>query len=168
MKQVLVAALVLTMVLPVSVAWGEGRGPSTTEERQKAVEIVRALEARPLHKDARDARGWLVVWLAEIPDITVSFCSALLGPTFEHEKKYGAELAVQQAFSSAAFMIENPAQAADDEAVRLAGVEGVLRTYQSLLAEKPKARFPSLDGLLKAKSEGTLASVVNENAKACK
>lgn len=168
MKRGLGAALVLTMVLPISAAWGEVRGPSTAEERQKAVEIIRALEMKPLHKDARDARGWLVVWLAEIPDITVSFCSELLGPTFEHKKKYGAELSVQQVFSSAAFMIENPAQAGDDEAVRLAGVEGVLRTYQSLLAEKPKARFPSLDALLKAKSDGTLASVVAENAKGCK
>ena len=168
MKRVLGAALILAMVLPVSVAWGEVRGPSTSEERKKAVEIIRALEIQPFHKDARDARGWLVVWLAEIPDITVSFCTALLGPTFEHQKKYAAELAVQQGFSSAAFMIESPAQAANQEAVNLAGVEGVLRAYQSLLAEKPKARFPSLDALLKAKSDGALASVVAENAKGCK
>lgn len=142
-------------------------GPSTPEERDKAVTLVRHLEAEPLAADAKEARSWLTVWLIEIPDITVSMCTALLGPDFDMDRKYGAELAVQQGFSAAAFKIERPDQASDESAVNTAAVEGVLRTYQAILAKHPKARFPSLDGLIQAQSAGRLAERVAELAKGC-
>jgi hypothetical protein len=89
------------------------------------------------------------------------------GERFELGQKYGAELATQQTFSAAAFMIEHPDRAQDQLAVSVAGVEGVLRTYEILLAQKPKARFPSLDGLLQARGKGELEGVVKANLKAC-
>lgn len=143
------------------------RGPSTPEERGKAVNLVRALEVDPLNEAARDSRRWLVAWLSEIPDISVQMCPALLGESFEVNKKYAAELALQQSLSSAAFIIEHPERANDKLAVSLAGVEGVFKAYERILAQKPKAHFKSLDALIEAKSRGTLESIVAQNMKAC-
>ncbi|MFN7941081.1 MAG: hypothetical protein U0X73_05755 [Thermoanaerobaculia bacterium] len=166
MKSSVAVALLLSLTMPC-VAGAGSRGPSTSEERAKAVQLVHLLEAQPLHKDAKSARTWLLAWLAEVPDITVSMCPALLGLHVEKREKYAAELALQQALSSAAFIIEKPDQASNPAAVDLAGVEGVLRAYEALLAAKPTARIPSLDALLKARADGTLAGVVAENAKGC-
>jgi tetratricopeptide (TPR) repeat protein len=44
-------------------------------------------------------------------------------------------------------VIENPDKAQDAEAVQLAGVEGVLRTWQAIKTAKPKAKFPLMDEL---------------------
>lgn len=146
---------------------GANRGPSTPEERKEAVRLVRALEEDPLSKDAHESRGWLVAWLSEVPDISVQMCPALLGEDFDSDQKHGAELALQQSLSSAAFIIEHPDRAQDRLAVATAGVEGVLTAYESLLTKKPKARSAALDTLLQARSDGKLGEVVARNMKAC-
>jgi hypothetical protein len=159
--------VLLAFTVAASPAFSAGRGPSTSEERSKAVNLVRALEADPLNEGARDSRRWLVAWLSEIPDITVQMCPALLGENFEVNKKYAAELALQQSLSSAAFIIEHPDRANDKLAVSIAGVEGVFKAYEAILTQKPKAHFKSLDALLEARSKGTLESIVAQNMKAC-
>ena len=165
-KRSLRTAFVLSVLL-VSPYTGWARGPSTEEERTKAVQLAHLLETDPLAKQAKEARSWLTLWLIEIPDITVSMCTALLGPEFDMDKKYGGELAMQQGFSAAAFKIEHPDQAGDNLAVNTASVEGVLRTYQAILSEHPKARFPSLDALQKARDAGQLPARVAELSKGC-
>ncbi|MEO7975492.1 MAG: hypothetical protein ABIU84_18070 [Thermoanaerobaculia bacterium] len=161
-----VAAL-LILGFATSPGFAARRGPSTPEERSKAIDLVRALETDPLNETARDSRRWLIAWLSEIPDITVELCPALLGENFEVNKKYAAELSVQQSLSGAAFIIEHPERAQEKLAVALAGVEGTLKTYEAVLMQKPKAHFKSLDALLEAKSKGTLESIVARNMKAC-
>lgn len=157
----------LVMSFAASPASAARRGPSTLEERSKAIGLVRALEVEPLNDSARDSRRWLVAWLSEIPDITVQMCPALLGENFEVNKKYAAELTLQQSLSSAAFIIEHPERANDKLAVSLAGVEGVFKAYEAILDQKPKAHFKSLDALIEAKSKGTLETIVAQNMKAC-
>src|ERR1039458_7272074 len=61
-------------------AYGQQRGPSTAEERTKAVQFARDLEDDPLGPNAKDERSWITLWLIQIPDITVKFCTGLLGP----------------------------------------------------------------------------------------
>ena len=52
------------------------RGPSTPEERAKAVQIARALEGDPLQPGNKDMRTWFTLWLIEVPDITVQVFNA--------------------------------------------------------------------------------------------
>jgi hypothetical protein len=58
--------------------YSQERGPSTSEERTKAVQFARDLEADPLGPNAKEERSWITVWLIQIPDITVKFCTSLL------------------------------------------------------------------------------------------
>ncbi len=81
---------------------------------------------------------------------------------------YEAELVGQLAYSQAKFIIENPDKAQDDAAVYLAGVEGVLRTWQAIKAAKPKAKFKLMDELLEKQQAGTLAEYVKANMSGCK
>lgn len=74
----------------------------------------------------------------------------------------------QLAYSQAKFIIEHPDKAQDDAAVYLAGVEGVLRTWQGIKTAKPKAKFPLMDELLQKQQTGTLAEYVKSEMSGCK
>lgn len=159
--------LVLTLAL-LCCSSSAQRGPSTPEERKRAVEMATFLETKPLAKEAKDYRATLLLFLIDVPDISIKLCSGILGESKQLKGDYDSELVTQLGFSQAKFIIENPDKAQDDAAVYLAGVEGVLRTWQSIKATKPKAKFPLLDELLQKQQGGSLAEHVRTRATGCK
>ena len=116
---------------------------------------------------AKSTRSALLVFLAEVPDISVKLCTNIFGEPKRFKGDYEAELFGQMAYSQGKFIIENPGKANDDAAVYLAGVEGVLRTWQAIKVAKPKAKFPLLDELLLKQGAGTLAEYVKTNMAGC-
>jgi len=160
--------VVLAFLCCVSSAAAQKRGPSTPEERKQAVEMATFLETKPLAKEAKDIRGKLFVFLADVPDISVTLCTNVFGESKKFKGDYESELLAQSAYSQAKFIIEHPDKADDAAAVQLAGVEGVLRTWQAIKAAKPKAKFPLMDELLAKQQAGTLAEHVQEQMKGCK
>lgn len=158
----------LTLICFASSAFSQKRGPSTPEERKRAVEMAAFLEEKPLAKEAKDYRAALLYFLAGVPDITVKLCTHVLGESKRVKGDYDSELVGQLAFSQAKFIIENPDKAQDESAVYLAGVEGVLRTWQAIKAAKPKAKFLLMDELLQKQQAGTLADYVKAGMSGCK
>lgn len=144
------------------------RSPSTPEQRKRAVEIATFLETNPLAKEAKDQRSALLFFLIEAPDITVTICTNVLGESKQLKGDYKSELVGQLAFSQGKFVIENPDKAKDETAVQLAGVEGVLRTWQAIKTAKPKAKFPLMDELLQKQQEGTLGEYAKTGMTGCK
>lgn len=142
--------------------------PSTPEERKRAVEMATFLETNPLAKEAKDVRSALLFFVIQAPDITVSLCTNVLGESKRLKGDYESVLVGQLAFSQAKFVIENPDKAQDAEAAQLAGVEGVLRTWQAIKTAKPKAKFPLMDELLEKQRAGTLADYVKDAMKGCR
>jgi hypothetical protein len=159
-----------SVLLALVVAHGEpqSKPPSTPEDRAKAVEIARSLEADPLSRQAKDQRKWLVLWLIEVPDIQIKACSNLLGPVVGSKKNYESELFTQTLASAAAFAITNPDKAHDDLAVYTAAVEGALRAYESILRVKPNAKWPFLEDLIEKRGKGELVEYVRQAAAHCK
>jgi len=138
------------------------RGPSTPQERETAVKVARVLETDPFHKDAKKMREWLLIFLIGVPDIHVELCTAYMPPEKPSDKNYGSEIFNQTVFSSAAFVIEHPDQANDRVAAHLAGVEGALKVYETVLATKPKAKSAFYDALLERRNKGELRACVEE------
>lgn len=143
------------------------RGPSTLEERQKAVQLVDLLERDPLSKDAKKYRGVLLNWIDDVPDITVRYCVEALGDVTKMKGDEGGILVAQQIFSATKFIIQNPDKANDDEAVNLAGLEGVLRTYEALKKARAKVRFSSIDKLLELRESGQLSHHIKTAMQSC-
>ena len=160
--------VVLALMCCVSSVYAQKRGPSTPEERKKAVEMATFLETNPLAKEAKEMRGALLLFLTEVPDISVRLCTSVFGESKDFKGDYQAELMGQTAYSQAKFIIEHPDKAQDEAAVQLAGVEGVLRTWQAIKKAKPKAKFPLLDELLAKQQSLTLEEHVKENLQGCK
>ena len=166
LKKNLMLVLAITLLWSVSSAYAQ-RGPATPDERKRVVEMVTFLESTPLAKEAKDYRKTLLFFLVEVPDITVVVCSDVLGESKRIKGDYESEIFSQLMYSQAKFVIENPAKAQDHAALHLAAVEGVLRTWQAIKAEKPKAKFPLLDELLQKQQAGALADYVKEGMKSC-
>ncbi len=162
------AAFVLSLFFIPQVAQAQSkRGPSTPEEREQAVRLTRALEADPFNKEAKNARAWLATFWEEIPDIGVEICTEFFGPLLGEKKNYAGEIFLHWMFASGAYMIEHPDKAKDREAVFMAGVEGMLKTYEATLKAKPKAKWSFLDDLIQKRDSGKLAEWVKEKTEKC-
>jgi hypothetical protein len=136
--------------------------PSSPEDRRRFVSIARNLEQAPLDPGLKGDRAWAFAWLTEAPDVTVSICADALGGLAKGEYPYTGELVLQNSFGMAVFAIEHPEEANDPDALQLAGIEGTLNAYRSIVGDKPEARSSDLDGLLKAQSRGGLPAFVHK------
>lgn len=144
------------------------RGPSTSAERTRAVDVTRRLERDPLGPGASGDRRWLIQWIVDIPDIEVRGCPGPLDVLKQDDgSRYGKVLFVQSMFGMAAFLIEHPRERRDWVKVQLAGMESVLRAYRSLLDSEPGARWKELDLLLEARRRGRLREVIEETMESC-
>jgi hypothetical protein len=169
MKKTSLVIVALVFLLCASSTYAQNkRGPSTPEERKRAVEMATFLETNPLAKEAKDYRGALLFFLTEVPDISITLCTSVFGESKRFKGDYESELVGQFAFSQAKFIIEHPDKAQDQAAVYLASVEGVLRTWQAIKTAKPKAKFPLMDELLEKQQAGTLAEHVQAGMQGCK
>jgi len=167
-KKLLIVALVVASAFFASPAVGQERGPSTPEERNRAVQIATLLENDPLNKDQKALSRELLLWLISVPDISVTVCTNVLGDYSKIKGDYAPTITAQLTFSEAKFIIEHPDQAGDEHQVYLAGVEGVLKTYQNIKKAKPKVKIEPLELLLVKQQSGALAEFVKGAMSGCK
>jgi hypothetical protein len=162
------ALLVLTLFASRPGSAQEQRGPSTAEERARAVKVAHQLEEDPLGKDAKDQRAWMIQWIIEIPDITVNVCAEYFGSLPNPPRGHSQEVFTQMMLSSAAFMIEHPDKVKDEQAVALAGLLGSLKAYQAVLKQDPSAHWAYVDRLVRMRDQGKLDDYVTETRIKCK
>jgi len=160
---VCVIGLCLLSVLQIQCTLG--RGLSTPEERANAINIARSLERDPLAKDAAANRQWLLNWIIEVPDIRFKSCAGLLRPGVGDQYRYSAQVNQQIIFSAAAFKLEHPDHLRNDNGAYIAGVEGALRVYETLMKSVPDAQLAFLDDLIAKRDRVELADHVANLAK---
>lgn len=148
----LVAACLLAAAAP---ALAERDEPSTPEERARVVQLAHQLEADPLGPQARAAQVWVVSWIREVPDVTVTVCD-MAGLPPDERYPWAPTLLVQMMAANAAFQIQNPDRAADEVAVQGAALKSALKAYVAILKRKPAARLASLDHLVAEMNDGKL------------
>jgi hypothetical membrane protein len=147
----------------------EARGPSTPQDRERFVALVRLLERDPLAENANAMRQQLRDWTIEVPDIRFTACPDLLNHAVGDVYPYSRAIKLQVLLSGAVLTIEEPGEARDDVAVFTAGVEGALRAYQVLVRSTPDGRLAALDDLIEKRDRGELvdhiARLANEKCK---
>lgn len=94
-KKLLIIVIALALGLAVKTTFAQNRGPSTPEERKRAVEIATLLENDPLNKDAKSLSSELLIWLIEVPDIHVTICTNVLGDYSKIKGDYSATITAQ-------------------------------------------------------------------------
>jgi hypothetical protein len=163
--RMIAAAVLLVLCSPGLAA---ARGPSTPEERKRAIEITRRLEKQPLARSGGEAREWLLQFIVEAPDFNVKGCPGPLDVLAKNEDgPYARLLYVQSIFGMAAFMFEQPKKANDWAAVQTAGIESTLKAYEALLRADSEARWKELDRLVAARNGGKLRKLVEKEMAGC-
>jgi hypothetical protein len=165
-QTVTIAALLIAFLTPRP-GQAQTRGPSTPEERARAVKVAHELEEDPLAKDAKDHRDWMIQWIVEIPDITVDVCFEYFGALSNPPKGHSAEITKQMVLSSAAFMVEHPDKAKDEQAVALAGLLGAIKAYQAILKQDSASRWAHMDKLIQMREQDKLDDFVSETRRKC-
>jgi hypothetical protein len=161
-------AIALALLVAAAPRPALARGPSTPEERKRAVQTTRKLEKEPLSRSSIEARKWLFQWIVDIPDIHVTSCHGPLDVLEQDaDDPYGQILYVQSVFGMAAFLVEHPDKKDDWVAVQTAGIESVLRAYESLRKADSEARWKVLDRLAAAQKAGKLRAIVKAEMAEC-
>jgi hypothetical protein len=167
-RSLLLIALIITCGVFASNSFAQRRGPSTAAERARAVEIATLLENDPLNKNAKALSREILIWLIEIPDITVTICTGMLGDYSKIKGEYAGNITTQLSFAETKFVIEHPEEAKDEYRVYLAGVESALRTYQNIKKAKPRVRLEPMEELLVKQQAGQLPEFIRNAMVGCK
>lgn len=161
-----VCAVLLIGCLAAS-ASAQSRGPSTAEEDARIVQLAAAAEKDPLAVMTSSEGRWFEKWSDDVPDYSfgpdkVAFWM-MNGAARGDLKRV---LRFQHTLSTAAYQVQHhigdprkSKQSAD--ATALAGAEGLLRAYESLLAKRPENRSEQIDQAIAARDKGTLAAFVD-------
>jgi len=160
---VLLAVTVMAASIP---AESKTRGPSTPQERARALDYIQSLEQNPLAKDSLDKRMWLTEWIVQVPDFTVKFCCKDLDSLDKVNDTYSNQLRMQALYSQAAYILRHPDVKSDAEK-EAAGLAGALRAYRAIQRFDPSAQYPVLDNLLSMEKRGKLQQYVEQQSK-CK
>ncbi len=158
---VLLAMTVLAASVP---AESKTRGPSTPQERARALDYIQSLEQNPLAKDSLDKRMWLTEWIVQVPDFTVKFCCKELDSLDKVNDTYSNQLRMQAIYSQAGYILRHPNVKSDAEK-QAAGLAGALRTYRAIQRFDPSAQYPLLDNLLSLEKQGKLLQYVEQQSK---
>ncbi|MGZ3183453.1 MAG: hypothetical protein ACXU8N_13510 [Telluria sp.] len=156
------------LALIVPVAARADRGPSTPEEQARVIQLAEASYADPVGTMTSADGRWFMRWSDEVPDY-------MFGPDagamwFENSDAKGdlrRVMRFQHMLSTAAFQLQHKmhdphTNPADEAARTLAGAEGLLRAYETLVAKNPANRSADVDKLLALRNSGGLAAFLQQ------
>ena len=155
---VLLALTVLAASIPAECKM---RGPSTPEERARALDYIQSLEQKPLAKDSVEKRIWLTEWIVQVPDITVRMCCKALDSLDIVNDTYSNQLRMQAIYSQAGYILQHP-EVKSEAQKQAAGLAGTLRAYQAIRRFDPSAEYPVLDNLLSLQRQGKLVRYLEQ------
>ena len=161
MGRKLFVLLALTVLAASTPAESKMRGPSTPEERARALDYIQSLEQKPLAKDSVGKRIWLTEWIVQVPDITVRMCGKALDSLDIVNDTYSNQLRMQAIYSQAGYILQHP-EVKSEAQKQAAGLAGALRAYQAIRRFDPSAEYPVLDNLLSLQRQGKLVRYVEQ------
>jgi hypothetical protein len=170
MVRKLLAVLSVLLAAASLPSFAAPRGPSTAEERARALEYAQSLEQHPLAKDSLEKRMWLTEWIVQVPDLTVNVSPRTFKALESLDKvndTYSNQLRMQALFSQAAFQLQHPEEK-NTARIQAAGLEGTLRAYRAIQQFDPAAKYPLLDNLTALEKKGKLEKYVQKQGKCSK
>jgi len=159
MKKLTIVLTILLIGLTAQV--GFGQKPS---DKENLIKIVRFLEEKPFDENAKKYREWGFLYVAETKDVSVTVCTDAIKPALDKKNKYGGELMIHYSIAMAAFKLENPSKANDEVTAQISGVESMLKSYEAMVKEKPKAQFAAMDALIEKRNKNELAAFIEANS----
>jgi hypothetical protein len=162
MKKFTIIFTLLLIALTAQLSFGQADLAVQTSDRETLIKAAKLLEAQPFIDKAKDFRGWAMRYIIETDDVSILVCTNLLTSVMDKKNKYADELLAQYSMGMAAFKLLNPDKLKDDNAAQLAGMESMLKAYENMVKEKPKAKFQPIDDLIAKRDKGELKKLVED------
>jgi hypothetical protein len=164
-----VFAFLTCLIVFAGAALAEQRGPTTPEERKRALEVIQKLEADPMDPDLEQDRAWVHEWVIAAPDVHVMLCREIIKPLQDERNSDPRNaLLLQNLLAMAAFELKNPEQAKDPVQMQMAGAEGMIRAYANILRRMPSYKSQFMESLRAKQDSGRLLAYVREGSAECK
>ena len=149
--------------------FAEERGPSTPDERKRALTVIEKLEADPISPDLKTDRDWISKWIFEVPDVQVPICTAIIQPLLDERNSDPRKaLQLQQLLAMAALQIKKPEEAKDPIKLQMAGAQGMIRAYANITRRMPMYKSEFMESLRVKEESGTLESFVRQGTAECR
>jgi carboxypeptidase Q len=142
------------------------RGPSTEAENARVVQLAAASDKDPIAAMTSAEGRWFEKWAEDVPDYQFGpDKGAYWMMTGAAKGDLKRVLRFHHTVSIAAFQVQHHILVPENnpeefERKTLAGIEGLLRAYESLLAKRPENRSEQLDQAIAARDRGALAAFV--------
>jgi antitoxin component HigA of HigAB toxin-antitoxin module len=165
----LFALLTCLFVFAAAALASEQRGPTTPEERKRALEVIQKLEADPMSPSLEQDRAWVHEWVIAAPDVNVLLCRSIVWPLQEERNSDPRNaLLLQNLLAMAAFELNNPDRAKDLVQMQLAGAQGMIRAYANILRRMPSYKSQFMESLRAKQESGRLLAYVSEGSAECR
>ena len=153
----------LILMLIVGLVAGAVQAQTEMSDKDRLIKITQTLELQPFHEKAKDLREWAMFYVIQTKDVSVIVCTNAITLAMDKKYKYSSELLTQYTLGMAAFKLVNPDKAKDEDDAQLAGIESMLKAYEAMVKEKPKAQSANVDILVTKRNNSELKKHLDEN-----
>lgn len=166
LMQKILASLAIFACLSAPAFAQPGRGPATPQEQARIVQLAAVADKDPVSAMSSTEGRWFEKWADQVPDYQFGpdkgvFWVAMKGAKGELKPVVRFQHTVSSAVFQLKHQVNDPRKdPAQMEAKTLAGVEGLLRAYESLLAKSAENRSVKLDEAVAIRNKGGLAAFV--------
>ena len=151
---------ITTSVFAIALFLLASSSASAQSQKDIVIQAVRAYETAPSAKETAQVREKALRWVIETDDVHLVVCGGIFSMFSDKKNKNSSDMTAAYTLGMAAFKLENPSKASDEDATQLAGLESALKTYEALVKEKPKTKNDSIEALLVKRNNGELAAMV--------
>ncbi len=130
-------------------------------EKELVIKTAHALQTNPAAKETIKMREKALLWVIKTDEVNLIACGGVFSLFSDKKNKNGSDMTAAYLIGMAAFKLENPSMASDENASQLAGIETALKTYELLIKDKPKTRSEKIDSLVGKRDKDELAAFVN-------
>ena len=150
----------LSMIIALSFVAFAAQASFAQSQKDLVIRTAHALETAPLDKETARMQFEAIRWVIETDEVSITVCGNAFGPFLDKKNKASTEATAAYTIGMAAFKLEHPEKASDENAAQLAGIETALKLYEAYVKEKPKAKFDPVEGLITKRNSGELAAFV--------
>ncbi len=162
LSKFLAALAVCASLMPAAHA---DRGPATADEKARVVALAAAADKDPITVMTSADGRWFERWADQVPDYMFGPDQGVFWMYNTAKGDMKRVLRFHHNVSTAAFQVQHnitdpDANKEQHDAKALAGVEGLLRAYEVLLAKNPENRSEQIDQAIAVRDKGGLADFV--------
>jgi hypothetical protein len=129
-------------------------------EKALTVKAARALETDPLSDGTIAMEKPVLEWVIKTDEVNLIACGGVFSLFSDKKNKSASDMTAAYMIGMAAFKIEHPESAKDEDAAQLAGATTALKAYTGIIKTKPKNKFEAIDTLVDKMNNNQLADLI--------